>query len=150
MAAFAGFAAAALAIEVLELFVEAGGILVTLNGACELAIKDLSAPARNVLERVERTRFFCPTSILRIEVDNRAPIGYGLPEKAAAVFSDSPALSTYIPSAEWDRSVVASYPQDDVLLSGWLLGEDVIARRAAVVLTNKSHSRLRSRRPCHQ
>ena len=29
--------------------------------------------------------------------------------------------------------MVARYPEKDVLLSGWLLGEDRIARRAAVV-----------------
>jgi len=29
--------------------------------------------------------------------------------------------------------VVASYPTDDVLDSGWLLGEEFIARKAAVV-----------------
>jgi hypothetical protein len=129
-------------VEALKAFVETGGIVVTLNGACELGLKDLSAPARDVLERVERSRFFCPTSILRVEVDNRTPIGYGLPEKAAAVFSDSPALSTWIPSAEWDRRVVASYPEDEVLLSGWLLGEDVIARRAAVVDTQHKKGRI--------
>ncbi len=122
-------------IEALKAFVEAGGILVTLNGASELAISDLEVPARNALERVERTRFFCPTSILRIEVDNTTPIGYGMPEKAAAMFSDSLALNTRIPTAEWERKVVAAYPEEDVLLSGWLLGEDLIARKAAVVDT---------------
>jgi len=129
-------------VEALKAFVEAGGVVVTLNGACELGMKDLSAPARDVLERVERSKFFCPTSILRVEVDNRAPVGYGMPEKAAAIFSDSPALSTWIPSAEWDRRVVASYPEDNVLLSGWLLGEDVIARRAAVVDSQHKKGRI--------
>ncbi|OGD19964.1 MAG: hypothetical protein A2W03_15935 [Candidatus Aminicenantes bacterium RBG_16_63_16] len=129
-------------VEALKAFVEAGGVVVTLNGACELGLKDLAAPARNVLERVERTRFFCPTSILRIEVDNRAPIGYGMPEKAAAVFADSPALNTRIPPADWDRRVVASYPEADVLLSGWLLGEEVIARKAAVVDTRHKKGRI--------
>ena len=129
-------------VDALKAFVEAGGILVTLNGACELAIKDLQAPARDVLERLERGKFFCPTSILRIEVDNTTPIGYGLPEKAAAVFSDSPVLGTQIPSAEWGRKVVASYPESDVLLSGWLLGEDVIARKAAVVDTSCKTGRI--------
>ncbi len=129
-------------VEALKAFVEAGGIVVTLNGACELGMKDLSAPARDALERVERTRFFCPTSILRIEVENRTPIGYGMPEKAAAVFSDSPALNTWIPTAEWDRQVVASYPDSDVLLSGWLLGEDLIARKAAVVDTQYKKGRI--------
>jgi len=120
-------------VEALKAFVEAGGILVTLNGASELAMKDLEAPARNALERVERTRFFCPTSLLQIEVDPTVPIGYGMPAKAAAMFSDSLAISTRIPPAEWDRKVVASYAESDVLLSGWLLGEDMIARKAAVV-----------------
>ncbi len=122
-------------VEALKAFVEAGGILVTLNGASELALKDLDPPARNALERVERTRFFCPTSLLRIEVDNTVPIGYGMPVKAAAMFSDSLAINTRVPPAEWDRKVVASYPESDVLLSGWLLGEDMIARKAAVVDT---------------
>ena len=122
-------------VDALKAFVEAGGILVTLNGACELALKDLQVPARDALERMERTKFFCPTSLLRIEVDNTTPIGYGMPEKAAAMFSDSIAIATSLPPAEWDRKVVAAYPEKDVLLSGWLLGEDMIARKAAVVDT---------------
>ncbi len=129
-------------VEALKAFVEAGGILVLLNGASELAIQDLEVPARNALDRVERTRFFCPTSILKIEVDNTTPIGYGMPEKAAAMFSDSLALSTRIPSAEWNRKVVAAYPEDDILLSGWLLGEDMIARKAAVVDTQHKKGRI--------
>jgi hypothetical protein len=66
-------------------------------------------------------------------LDNSTPIGYGMPAEAAAMFSRSLALSTRVPSGEWDRTVVASYPKEDILLSGWLLGEDQIARKAAVV-----------------
>ncbi len=50
------------------------------------------------------------------------------------MFSRSLAISTSVPrSGDWDRTVVASYPSEDILLSGWLLGEEVIARKAAVV-----------------
>ena len=129
-------------VEALKAFVEGGGILVTLNRACGLPMKELQAPVRNVLERMERTKFFCPTSLLRIEVDNTLPIGYGMPQKAAAMFSDGLALSTWVPSGDWDRRVVASYSEKDILLSGWLLGEDVIARRAAVVDTQYKKGRI--------
>jgi hypothetical protein len=122
-------------IEALKSFVEKGGILVTLNGACDLVFKEFKPPARNILERVEHTKFFCPTSILKIDVDNKSPVGYGMPKEAAAMFSDSPAFATWVPSEEWDRKVVASYPEENLLLSGWLLGEDIIARKAAVVDT---------------
>lgn len=130
-------------VEALKSFVEKGGILVTLNEACELVFKEFKGvPARNALERVERSKFFCPTSILKINVDNRTPVGYGMPQEAAAMFSDSLALSTWVPSGEWDRKVVASYPEENILLSGWLLGEDVIARTAAVVDTKYKKGRI--------
>jgi len=120
-------------VDALKIFVEKGGILVTLNNACGLALKEFKPPAQNALERVERSKFFCPTSILKIDVDNNSPVGYGLPKEAAAMFSRSPALTTRVPSEEWDRKVVASYPEENILLSGWLLGEDMISRKAAVV-----------------
>lgn len=130
-------------IEALKAFVEQGGILVTLNSACDLIFKEFKAPARNALEKIERTKFFCPTSLLRLKVDNKSPIGYGMPEETAAMFSRSLAISTWIPqSGDWDRIVVASYPPEDILLSGWLLGEEVIARKAAVVDTRYKKGRI--------
>ena len=122
-------------VEALKSFVEKGGILVTLNSACSLAFSEFQPPASDALEGVDRSRFFCPTSLLKIHVDNTTPIGYGMPKEAAAMFSRSLAIRTRIPSIDWDRKVVASYPDKDILLSGWLLGENTIARRAAVVDT---------------
>jgi hypothetical protein len=121
-------------VDALKEFVEQGGILATLNDACGLVFKEFKVPARNVTEKVNRTKFFCPTSLLRLSVDNVTPIGYGMPEETPAMFSDSLAMSTWVPqSGDWDRKVVASYPKDNILLSGWLLGEEVISRKAAVV-----------------
>jgi len=129
-------------VDALRTFVEKGGIVVTLNGACEFAIADFGAPARNALTGLERTRFFCPTSILRILVDPETPIGYGMPKEAAAMFVNSLALDTYSPPFDWDRKVVATYPDDEVLLSGWLLGEDNLTRKAAVVDTKYKDGRF--------
>jgi len=120
-------------VEALKKFVAEGGILVTLNDACNLVFKEFKSPASNALENIDRSKFLCPTSLLKIKVNKRSPIGYGLPSEAAAMFSRSLAIRTRIPSGEWDRTVVASYSEKDVLLSGWLLGEDAIARTAAVV-----------------
>jgi len=129
-------------VDNLKAFVEKGGILVTLNGATDFAISDFDAPARNVLQGVERTQFFCPTSILKILVDNETPIGYGMPKEAAAMFVRSSAFDTMMPPYNWDRKVVATYPEDELLMSGWLLGEDLIARKAAVVDTRYKDGRI--------
>lgn len=120
-------------VEALKEFVSEGGRMITLNNANSLVINEFSPPVRNALENIGRDQFFCPTSILRIKVDNSRPIGYGMPPETAAVFSNSLAFQTSIPDGEWDRSVVASFPKSDILLSGWLLGEDAVSRQAAVV-----------------
>ena len=120
-------------VEELKSFVERGGILVTLNSACGLAFNEFQVPAVNALEGIDRRRFLCPGSILRVKVDNQAPIGYGMPEEAAIMFYRGMAIQTQIPPAGWDRRVVARFPEDDILLSGWLFGGDVLGRKAAVV-----------------
>ena len=120
-------------VEALKAFVEQGGILVTLNNACGLAFNELDIPASNAIERIDRSQFFCPGSILRVKVDNKSPIGYGMPGEAAIMFYRGMAIQTQIPPEGWDRKVVARFPEDDILLSGWLYGEEVIARKAAVV-----------------
>jgi hypothetical protein len=120
-------------VQELKSFVEQGGILVTLNSACGLAFSEFEIPARNVIEKSDRTKFFCPGSILRVKVDDKAPIGYGMPKEAAIMFYQGMAIQTQIPSVTWEREVVARFPEDNLLLSGWIFGEDVIARKAAVV-----------------
>ena len=120
-------------IEALKDFAAGGGILVSLNNASRLILKEFKVPAKNILEKVDRSKFFCPTSLLRVTVDNKTPIGYGMPKEAVLMFSRSPVFSTWIPSGDWDRKVVASYPAEDILMSGWLLGENLIARKPALV-----------------
>ncbi len=129
-------------VDALKVFVEKGGILVALNRACEFAINEFGAPARDALQGVDRTKFFCPTSILRILVDNETPIGYGMPKEAAAMFVNSMALDTYSPPYDWDRKVVATYPEDNILLSGWLLGEENLSRKAVVVDTKDKEGHI--------
>ncbi len=129
-------------VDALRTFVEKGGIVVLLNQACTLAFSEFDVPVRNALQNVDRTKFFCPTSILKILVDNETPIGYGMPKEAGAMFVNSLAFDTSSPGFDWDRKVVASYPEDGILQSGWLLGEDVLARKAVVVDTKYKDGRL--------
>ena len=112
----------------LRAFAEAGGTLLLLDTASELAIEHLGVPVRNVLDGVERDRFYVPGSILRLQVDTSHPLGYGLPSETYAYFVQSPAFE---PSGE--ARAVAWWPSSDLLASGWLLGEEMLAGRAALV-----------------
>ena len=117
-------------VQNLRAFVEAGGTLVAMDRAADLPINAFDLPIRNVTRDVPPAEFYIPGSILRIRVDPASPIAYGMPSEGAAFFINSPAFEV---QRQEGVQVVAEYPTSDLLLSGWLLGEPVIAGRAAVV-----------------
>ncbi len=125
-------------------FVKAGGTLVALSAATEYAIEELSLPVRNALARVRADEFLVPGSLLRVRVARGHPVTYGLAEEAA-IFQDKPiAFETTAPGPETDRWVLASYPDDrrDVLLSGFVQGEDRLERRAAAVALTQGKGKV--------
>ncbi len=121
-------------VENLKTFVEKdGGYLITLGEACNFAIEDLGLRVTNVLKNVKNEEFFCPGSLLKINVDNTNPIGYGMEEEIIGYQNNNIAFATSIPFGQFDRSIVARYPTKDLLKSGFLLGEDFLYKRAAIV-----------------
>jgi len=58
------------------------------------------------------------------------------------MFVRSLAFDTNSPPYNWERKVVATYPEDDILVSGWLLGEKYLSRKAAVVDTKYKDGRF--------
>ena len=124
-------------------FVVEGGTLVTLDSAAELPIVDFGLPVRDVTTGRPETDFFVPGTLLDLETDPTHPIGYGMPSRAAAFFARSPAFAVGNggggpgnddqPEPPEGLTVVARYPDADLLRSGWLLGENVLTGEAAVV-----------------
>jgi hypothetical protein len=125
----------------LKRYVEAGGSLVALDGAADFAIEQFGLPVRNAVANVPDDAFFIPGSLVRLRVDPAHPVAYGMPEEAAAFFVRSRAFRTVPPASAGDRrapapevEIVARYAEENLLLSGWALGEDRhLAGRAAVV-----------------
>ncbi len=117
--------------DALRAFVAAGGTLIALDGACEPVLKRFALPVRNVLEGVAETDFYCPGSLLRVVVDPRHPLGFGLARETTAMFLKSPAFE--LTDSEATGRVAARYPMGDPNLSGWILGPDHLAGKAALV-----------------
>jgi hypothetical protein len=115
-------------------FVMQGGTLVTLNGASDFPIERLAVGTLNVLHGVANRDFYGPGSILRINVNPNHPVGYGMDSEAAAWFEHSGAFAPAFESAAAPGAVtVASYPNGNPLMSGWLLGDALLQNRSAVM-----------------
>jgi hypothetical protein len=123
-------------VEALRAFVQEGGTLVCLDQSCELAISAANLQVRDVA-REAGEKFFGPGSIVRIELDAAHPLAYGMPRETAGFFSFS---SAFRPAG--DAQTVATYSPKDVLLSGWIEGEQVIAGQSAVVEAKAGSGRV--------
>ncbi len=114
-------------------FVAAGGTLIAFNAACAFAIDAFHLPVRDVVARVPAKDFFCPGSTLRAHVALDHPLGYGMPAKGLVLFWDSPAFEIQ-PSGDSHRcEIVVRYPPREILESGWLIGEETLSKKAAMV-----------------
>jgi hypothetical protein len=137
-------------VENLRRFVEDGGTLICFDASTELAIKRFKLPLKNVLEGVRLSDFYCPGSILRLDVDTASPLARGLMRSTDAYFINSSAFET----AGDDKAVrvVARYAPQDTLRSGWLLGERYVAGKIALaeVTLGKGRVVLFGFRPQHR
>ena len=120
-------------LEHLKQFVADGGTLVTMGNACDLAIEKLPIPVRNLKKGLTREQHFAPGAILKLEVDTQHPIGYGVAADTYGFYVNSPFFSIVEGFASQKTSVVARYPNTNVIASGWLKGEELMAGRAAVI-----------------
>jgi len=137
-------------VKALRDFVEQGGTLVCLNRASSFAIEQFKLPVRDVVAKVSEKEFFVPGSILRIELDTSNPIARGMPKESIAWVEDSPVfeivrdnrgLGSELSAA--NVTVIARYPADkNPLLSGWLLGENRIRGKAALVEVSLGKGRI--------
>lgn len=121
----------------LKQFVEAGGTLITLDSASELAVNTFGLPVKDVIRGVAPEQFFCPGSLLRLELDPLNPLTYGMPSETAGFFAFGGAYEVSGPASsngpQPTARVIGRYAQKDVLMSGWLEGAPLIAGRGAVV-----------------
>jgi zinc carboxypeptidase len=133
----------------LKEFVNNGGMLVCFDNACDMAIKEFNLPLKNTLEGVRSSEFYCPGSIVALDVDNKHPIASTLPSSVPAYFINS---SAYTAAADANVRVIARYAKDNVLLSGWLLGEDKLSGQIALaeVTVGKGRIVLFGFRPQHR
>jgi hypothetical protein len=130
--------------KALKDFVTAGGTLIAFSAATDYVIEQFNIPVMNTLAKATPNDFGCPGSILRVAVASGNPVTYGLPRELG-VFVDKPiAFQTAPPASELDRWVLATYPDDphDVLLSGWIKGEEKLTRKAAAVATTFGQGRI--------
>jgi len=120
----------------LKRYVTQGGMLVALDAASDFVIDQFGLPVENSVAGASSRSFFIPGSLVRMTVATEHPLAFGMEPETAAYFVNSRVFETVrlpqkreggreeVPAAPSPPiDFVTRYAEDDILMSGWALGE---------------------------
>ncbi|MCP4727355.1 MAG: hypothetical protein GY863_20125, partial [bacterium] len=123
-------------VENLKTFVSEGGSLVCNKASCDLAIDEFKLPVKNVLRSVPSDSFNCPGSILKVNYNTDYSLTFGMTENGIGYISRAAAFEVKQKSEKNngpETVIIAEYPDENLLISGWILGENRIQGKAAII-----------------
>lgn len=134
-------------------FVNDGGIVISWEASTELFEGTLSVnqpnykeefilPFRNAGDAIERAGLKCPGSLIRIKLNNESPITWGLGNEIGIFYRGRPAFTTQIPNLDMDRRIIGYFGDDNLLISGYLKGEEYLVKKSAIIWMQKGKGQL--------
>ncbi len=138
----------------LDAFVREGGTLIAIDGATELPLQFFPLGVRGLLRSSgddpdgERSAsaYYCPGSLVRINVDNTHPVAFGMPREAIAFSTGGQAFDITLLSEfnkdERETRSVARYATSNLLASGWISGEKIVLGRSILVEARHGQGRV--------
>jgi len=117
-------------VQALQAFVRNGGRVVAVEEATEFLIEVFDLGVSNAVERLPVEDYFIPGSILRVDLEEGHSVNQGKGDSTPVWYwRSSRAFDVDDPQVE----VVARFSEGNPLLSGWLLGPEHVAGKAAVI-----------------
>ena len=131
----------------LDKYVKGGGTLLAFDEASDFIIEQFGLPLRDATAGASSNNFFIPGSLIRTVIHTDESLADGMQDTVAVSFNRSRAFTINTQSKygeggkeeiadapEADVEVIATYAKDDLLMSGWAMGEKrYIADKPAMV-----------------
>ena len=135
-------------------FIKNGGTILSWGNSCALfqglmSIKlteteseDFRFPFTNDSEKLRKSGLNCPGSLLKVKLFPDHQLTWGMKPEAGILTTAEQVFQTSQPSFDIDRRVIASYPEDHILLSGYCQKEELLSNYAAMVWFRKGKGNL--------
>jgi hypothetical protein len=139
--------------EALMAYLDEGGLIISWGRSAGLfegtmkikkgeEFEEFNLPFRDISADLVKGGLYVPGSLLKINLIKDHPLTMGMPDQIGVFSRGRPVFRTSIPGFDMDRRVIASYPEKDVLLSGYASGEEKIGKRSAMIWMEKGEGHL--------
>jgi hypothetical protein len=104
--------------------------------------EEFQLPFNNVGESLVKAGLYAPGDLVRIELLKGHPLTYGMQENANIFYRGRTAFTTSLPVFDTDRRVIAKFPDDNVLQSGYIEKPELLKGKSAMVWVKKGEGQL--------
>ncbi len=105
-------------------------------------IEEFQFPFTDISDDLKKEGLYCPGSFVKINITPDHPLTYGLPDEIGVFFRGRPVFRTSIPNFDMDRRVIAKFPEEEILLSGYCEKEELLADRTVMAWIKKGKGQL--------
>lgn len=134
--------------ENLMTFSNEGGIIIAwgrsanlFEGLLKIKHKDseeeFQLPFQDLSPSMAKAGLYVPGSLVMVNVLDGHPLTLGMPESIGVFSRGRPVFRTSIPKFDMDRRVIGTYPEKEVLMSGYASKEEQMGNKAAMIWMKK-------------
>jgi hypothetical protein len=99
-------------------------------------------PVKDISNGLIKAGFSSPGSLLRIRLETDHPLTYGMPEEVGVFHRSSPVFTTWQPYFDVDRRVIGTFPERDILMSGYAENEEELGNKTSAVWLKKGKGQV--------
>jgi hypothetical protein len=121
-------------------FVDSGGSVVTIGSSTTMG-EILGVPVSNHLTEkapdgkdrpLPAEKFYIPGTLLKANIDNTQPLGFGMPSQVDVLYDNSPLYNLAPDAAQKHTTSVGWFSGTDTVSSGWAWGSQYLAGGTAI------------------
>lgn len=133
-------------------FINGGGTVISWGGSTGLftgplsiksgeeTVEEFQLPFSDVASR--QKGLYVPGSLLKLQLKPDHPLTLGMPAETAIFYRGKPLFATEVPDFDMDRRIIGSFPEEDILLSGYSEQEELLAQKSAIIWLKKGRGQL--------
>lgn len=140
-------------LDKLMLFISDGGKVVSWGQSSDLftglleitrgeAKEEFMLPFANTGDQARTAGLLVPGSLMRIQLKQDHPLTWGMPNETAVFYRGNPVFTTSVPRFDMDRRVIGSFPDSDLLISGYCEKEELLYDKPAMIWLKKGKGQL--------
>ncbi len=104
--------------------------------------EEFTLPVQDISRSLAARGLYCPGSLADIKLKRDHPLTLGMEDQAGVFYRGRPVFTTREPYFDMDRRVIASFPEKDVLKSGYIEKGELLGNKAAMVWLKKGRGQM--------